>query len=833
MMETGDQIGRVDAAYILKPCTSLFRTPVSGHKLCRKRPRSISARSPFSRVLASNTSWRSCPLMLDSCPAQTADIAGGYFAGIASTEEGKDAWKDELREGRVVEIWYNGRLRFGIVREVGVKNLSITCLESGSVEERKADYGEVVGVWPPALGTDDESVLRSYIEKGLELIQFSKPRTLNVTKVYNEMKQFRKGDARGAKQSTVLAKRVFPLAMSGEDKRQAAATAATAILIANNDGHFKRAAPGCGWRALPPSVVESKRKDSFIHTAKQVIEGRSKGADHTRRKEEFTWNRDDNELLRSLEMVAASGADASGTVRTVLEMLGFAPSGRGAAEFLSAVGYWSKPIHQDGDIDGKNSACSNEKHDSKSPPNNLSRSDRPFSLSSNWLCSSAILTEADELRSVARRRRSGLLHQSISIPNYRRDLTDGDRHKVYCIDEPNSRFFDDAVSIERIGDGSLVQVSLHIADVDETIHSGSPIDILAKERGKSLYFPLNPLHMIPAKAMEAAAFSPSLPTEAITITIEVDLESERVVAWEIYASVVPAVDSLTYFQFDRLLNGEGASKARVTERTANDLLHIVRALPVIVSTFDRRYEASHRSGAKKEAEGKIASVRLVRQKGINRNGTKDISAGVVVREFKNDGAHAVIAGLLCSAGSLFRMYASKNAVALPEAQGADKFASRCGTAPLRRYTDLAVQRQVKALLMHRQPAGRRRMQELRVWLAKRQNEGDRAVASQRRNALFDSFAAHCDAQKRASGFDYALVKAKVKSSSVHRKRVPRANVLLESTGITASATVSHAVLAVLSDMDRPSLPVGAHVQVKVMSINLSTFHIKAEIIKLV
>ena len=141
--------------------------------------------------------------------------------------------------------------------------------------------------------------------------------------------------------------------------------------------------------------------------------------------------------------------------------------------------------------------------------------------------------------------------------------------------------------------------------------------------------------------------------------------------------------------------------------------------------------------------------------------------------------------------------------------------------------------------MHREPAGRRRMQELRVWLTKRHLEGDRAVTSQRRRALYDSFAGHCDDQQRASGLEYALVTGRVTTSALQRKKIPRACVALEGTGLTTSAVLSQEVFREdcsqrdqrISRPEKVPLPVGSKVQVKIWEVDLKAFRIKAEIVK--
>lgn len=71
-----------------------------------------------------------------------------------------------------------------------------------------------------------------------------------------------------------------------------------------------------------------------------------------------------------------------------------------------------------------------------------------------------------------------------------RDLT------LFTVDPEDARDFDDAVSLEKNQDGSVV-LGVHIADVSHYVKEGSAIDMEARERGTSVYMPERALHMLP------------------------------------------------------------------------------------------------------------------------------------------------------------------------------------------------------------------------------------------------------------------------------------------------------------------------------------------------
>ncbi len=75
---------------------------------------------------------------------------------------------------------------------------------------------------------------------------------------------------------------------------------------------------------------------------------------------------------------------------------------------------------------------------------------------------------------------------------HREDLTS---LPVMTIDGPKTQDFDDAISLETLGDET--NIGVHIADVAAIIEPESPVDRAAKERGSSLYLPERQIPMIP------------------------------------------------------------------------------------------------------------------------------------------------------------------------------------------------------------------------------------------------------------------------------------------------------------------------------------------------
>jgi len=67
---------------------------------------------------------------------------------------------------------------------------------------------------------------------------------------------------------------------------------------------------------------------------------------------------------------------------------------------------------------------------------------------------------------------------------------------LFTVDPDDARDFDDAVSLEKAEDGTVI-LGVHIADVSHYVREGSGLDLEARERGTSVYLPARALHMLP------------------------------------------------------------------------------------------------------------------------------------------------------------------------------------------------------------------------------------------------------------------------------------------------------------------------------------------------
>ncbi len=114
------------------------------------------------------------------------------------------------------------------------------------------------------------------------------------------------------------------------------------------------------------------------------------------------------------------------------------------------------------------------------------------------------------------------------------------------IDGETARDFDDAVFCRREGKGFRLRVA--IADVSHYVRHGDPLDIEARERGTSVYFPRRVIPMLPEKLSNGlCSLNPDVDRLAMVCEMAVTPKGE-VAQYEFYNAVFRSHARLTYTQ---------------------------------------------------------------------------------------------------------------------------------------------------------------------------------------------------------------------------------------------------------------------------------------------
>ena len=156
----------------------------------------------------------------------------------------------------------------------------------------------------------------------------------------------------------------------------------------------------------------------------------------------------------------------------------------------------------------------------------------------------------------------------------RKDLTE---LLTFTIDGKKAKDFDDAVSLEPLGDG--YRLGVHIADVSHFITENSHLDKEAFERGTSVYYADGVIPMLPEILSNEAC---SLKPKEIRLTLSVFIDFDRQgnsLATQIHKSFIKSRRRFTYTEVAGLLK-KGSNKKNDYPflQTLTDMYHLSQTL---------------------------------------------------------------------------------------------------------------------------------------------------------------------------------------------------------------------------------------------------------------
>jgi exoribonuclease II len=142
------------------------------------------------------------------------------------------------------------------------------------------------------------------------------------------------------------------------------------------------------------------------------------------------------------------------------------------------------------------------------------------------------------------------------VPNGRRDLRD---LSLMTIDGPSTQDFDDALSINQDGDHYVI--GIHITDVGYFVAKDDLLDQVARDRCSSIYMPDGKISMLPAKLSEdACSLKAGQDRPAISTLVHITAQAD-ILGYEIVPSLIRVERQLTFQDVDLMVTADPVMKA--------------------------------------------------------------------------------------------------------------------------------------------------------------------------------------------------------------------------------------------------------------------------------
>ena len=178
-----------------------------------------------------------------------------------------------------------------------------------------------------------------------------------------------------------------------------------------------------------------------------------------------------------------------------------------------------------------------------------------------------------------------------------RMLPDGSPSPVVTIDGETARDFDDAVLVRELANGNH-ELQVHIADVSYYVRPETALDLEARLRATSVYFPDRAVPMLPpALSSGMCSLRPDEDRFVLSCVMEIDARGE-VVGYEVGEGIIRSARRMTYTQVQAILNGTGEDATDEDKATRLEFSEFV-------TEFDRMYALALKLNAKRKRRGSI------------------------------------------------------------------------------------------------------------------------------------------------------------------------------------------------------------------------------------
>jgi ribonuclease R len=179
-------------------------------------------------------------------------------------------------------------------------------------------------------------------------------------------------------------------------------------------------------------------------------------------------------------------------------------------------------------------------------------------------------------------------HLDTEEANRRRDFR---RLPIVTIDGETARDFDDAVFVRQHGGAEGTwELQVHIADVAQYVIPASALDLEARLRGTSVYFPDRAVPMLPQElSSDICSLRPGEDRLVLSCIMMIDPEGE-IRSYEVTQGVIRSASRMTYTQVHAIIAGEQQAREQFAP---------------LVPEIERMYELARLLNRKRQRRGSI------------------------------------------------------------------------------------------------------------------------------------------------------------------------------------------------------------------------------------
>ena len=151
---------------------------------------------------------------------------------------------------------------------------------------------------------------------------------------------------------------------------------------------------------------------------------------------------------------------------------------------------------------------------------------------------------------------------------------------MVTIDGETARDFDDAVTVGPLPNGNF-ELQVHIADVAHYVSEGSAIDLEARLRGTSVYFPDRAVPMLPMElSTDLCSLRPQVDRLVLSSVMEIDHHGE-IKAYTLNEGVIRSAERMTYTNVNLILQGDKGLRQHYRKHV--DVFEMMRELAMVLN----------------------------------------------------------------------------------------------------------------------------------------------------------------------------------------------------------------------------------------------------------